>query len=65
MARYLAAFDQVRASRGGEFARAWHLYLAALAGHGVAVSGRDIAIIDRAELQRLARPHRLIDESAR
>ncbi len=28
MARYLAAFDQVQAARGAEFARAWHLYLA-------------------------------------
>ena len=38
--------------------------LAVLAEHGVSVSGRDIAIVDRAELKRLARPHRLIDESA-
>ncbi len=28
MARYLAAIDEVRASRGAEFARAWQLYLA-------------------------------------
>ncbi len=28
MARYLAVFDEVRAARGDEFARAWHLYLA-------------------------------------
>lgn len=28
MARYLAAFDEVRAMRNAEFARAWHLYLA-------------------------------------
>jgi cyclopropane-fatty-acyl-phospholipid synthase len=27
-ARYLAVFDKVRAARGAEFARAWHLYLA-------------------------------------
>lgn len=26
--RYLAAIDEVRAARGAEFARAWHLYLA-------------------------------------
>jgi len=28
MARYLAAVEEVRAARGTEFARAWHLYLA-------------------------------------
>jgi cyclopropane-fatty-acyl-phospholipid synthase len=28
MARYLAAFDEVEATRGKGFARAWHLYLA-------------------------------------
>jgi len=27
-ARYLAAIDEVRAARGADFARAWHLYLA-------------------------------------
>jgi CRP/FNR family transcriptional activator FtrB len=38
--------------------------LAALAGHGVLVSGRDIAIVDKVQLKRLAKPNRLIDESA-
>jgi cyclopropane-fatty-acyl-phospholipid synthase len=28
MARYLSVLDQVRATRGEEFARAWQLYLA-------------------------------------
>jgi cyclopropane-fatty-acyl-phospholipid synthase len=28
MTRYLAAIDEVRATRGAEFARAWQLYLA-------------------------------------
>jgi CRP/FNR family transcriptional regulator, transcriptional activator FtrB len=35
--------------------------LASLAAHGIAGSGREIAITDRAALQRLARPHVLID----
>ncbi|AMN41525.1 cyclic nucleotide-binding domain-containing protein [Rhodoplanes sp. Z2-YC6860] len=38
--------------------------LAGLSDHGVSVSGRDIAIIDKTKLRRLAKPHRLIDESA-
>jgi len=37
--------------------------LSSLSGHGLSCRGRDIVITDRVALQRLARPHRLIDGS--